>query len=90
MNTSTHTGEVSKETNVPIRILQEPSGQEPLESLSPASGGSQHLTQNLIRQKLRQASLPKGSERGSMPGDVTARSVSKVTEFWKVRGGWIL
>lgn len=51
---------------------------------------SQNLKQNFIKHKLLQSSLPKGSEGASMAADVSTRSVSKVTGFWKVRVGRIL
>lgn len=42
---------------------------------------SQHFKQNFIKHKLSQGHLPQGSERGSMAGDVSTRSVSKVAGF---------
>lgn len=51
---------------------------------------SQHCKQNFIKHKLLQDHLPQGPERGSMAGDVSKRSVSKVAGFWKVSVSWIL
>lgn len=93
MDTSTHTREVRKETNVFTKTLWEPSYQshQGLWEISHQQGGrSEHFKQNFIKHMLLQGHLPQGPERESMTGDVSTRSVSKVAAFWKVRVGWIL
>lgn len=79
--TETHTEEeVREETET--KTPWEPSCQD----LWKAPHQQVRRNQNFIKHKLSRGSLPEGSEGRSL-SEVSTRSVSKVTGFWKVRVG---